>query len=329
MVAKRSGGRRSSAGKVILLCLFMLGLGLALGWFFSQRDRAPEPRPAAETQARRGRGGQALKPGPKGQPAIPEGSQAPGTSGTKDAAPRVNEEPATRDVPREELRTEGLPALAIVIDDLGYAPRELVLRLCAQPVPLSVAVLPFLENSEESARLAREKGKEVMLHLPMEPVGYPGPGKNPGPGAILHAMGEAEVRRKVREALLAVPAVRGVNNHMGSRITPDTMRMGWILEEVKSRNAFFLDSRTEKDTVALEVARKLGLRSLQRKVFLDDSKDFAEMERQWNRALALARKDGEAVIIGHIYPETVAALEKLVPRSKGQVRFVTAGSLAR
>lgn len=329
MGTKRSGGKRSSVGRMILLCLVMLGLGLVLGWYFTQRERTPEPRPVPETQARRGRGSHTVKPSPKGQPAIPEGSQEPGASGSKDAVPKNGVEHPERPAPKDEPRQEALPSLALVIDDLGYAPRELVLRLCAQPVPLSVAVLPFLENSEESARVARDKGKEVMLHLPMEPIGYPGPGKNPGPGAILHAMGEAEVRRKVREALLAVPGVRGVNNHMGSRITPDLTRMGWILEEVKSRNAFFLDSRTEKDTVALDVARKLGLRSVQRKVFLDDSKDFAEMERQWNRALALARKDGEAVIIGHIYPETVAALEKLVPRAKGQVRFVTAGSLAR
>ena len=63
----------------------------------------------------------------------------------------------------------------------------------------------------------------------------------------------------------------------------------------------------------------------------EDSGEFsglasAEARR---RMTALAEKDGFVLIIGHIYPETVAALEKLVPRSKGQVRFVTAGQLAR
>lgn len=292
------------------VALLMLGLGLGLGWFFRGAS-APRPQPEApQAVARKPRTG-----APRGGPAVPESRKAT--------------EPQAGAPARAPEGADPMPTLALVIDDLGYAPPELVTRLCAQPVPFTVAVLPFLEHSQASAQLARERGKEVILHLPMEPLGYPGPGKNPGPGAILHAMDEGEVRRKVREALLAVPGVKGVNNHMGSRITPDTTRMGWILEEVKARRAYFLDSRTEKDTVALEVARRLGIRSVQRKVFLDDSKDFAEMERQWHRALALAEKEGEVVIIGHIYPETVSALERLVPRAKGQVQFVTAGSLAR
>jgi len=77
------------------------------------------------------------------------------------------------------------------------------------------------------------------------------------------------------------------------------------------------------------VAVQQGIPSAQRRVFLDDDKAFPEMEKQWERALKLAEKDGSVLIIGHIYPETVAALEKLVPRTKGQVRFVTAGQLVR
>ena len=128
-------------------------------------------------------------------------------------------------------------------------------------------------------------------------------------------------------ALNEVPHRVGVNNHMGSRITPDRTRMGWVLQEIKARKCFFVDSRTEKDSVAFDVAEQLGVPTVQRRVFLDDDKAFPEMEKQWVRALKLAEKDGSVLIIGHIYPETVEALEKLVPRTKGQVRFVTAGQL--
>jgi hypothetical protein len=130
-------------------------------------------------------------------------------------------------------------------------------------------------------------------------------------------------------ALDEIPHRTGVNNHMGSRITPDRTRMGWVLQEVKARKCFFVDSRTEKDSVAFGVAEQLGIPAVERRVFLDDDKAFPEMEKQWERALKLAEKDGSVLIIGHIYPETVEALEKLVPRSKAQVRFVKAGELAR
>lgn len=264
-------------------------------------------------------------------------SEAPGTH---EAAPRPGPQrpekaqplPKARPAPAKGASPEpvkALPRLALVIDDLGYMAPELVTRLCSLPVPFSVAVLPYQEHTRESAEIAHRLGKEVMLHLPMEPIGYPGPGRDPGPHAILYSLPEAEVRQRVRRALDEVPFRAGVNNHMGSRITPDRTRMTWVLQEVKARKGFFVDSRTEKDSVAFEVAGRLGIPAVARKVFLDDDKAFPEMEKQWARALKLAEKEGEVLIIGHIYPETVEALEKLVPRSRSQVRFVPAGQLAR
>jgi len=222
-----------------------------------------------------------------------------------------------------------LPRIALVIDDLGQADLALVQRLCNLDVPLTVAVLPFLQHTRESAAIAHQRGKEVILHMPMEPIGYPAAGKNPGPGAILFEQPEAEVRERVRRAMKEIPFAVGLNNHMGSRITPDAEKMAWVLGEVKKSNWYFLDSRTEKDTVALEVARKLGIPSMQRKVFLDDNPSVAEMTHQWERALAFAGQDGQAVVIGHIHPETLAFLEAALPAAKREVKFSYASELAR
>jgi polysaccharide deacetylase 2 family uncharacterized protein YibQ len=204
-----------------------------------------------------------------------------------------------------------------------------VTRLCALAIPFDLAVLPYQEFTHESAEIAHARGKQVMLHLPMEPKGYPGPGKDPGPNAILYNLTEAQVRERVRKALADIPHRQGVNNHMGSRITPDQARMTWVLEEIKAKQCFFVDSRTEKDSVAFDVAKDLAVPTVQRKVFLDDDKSDAAITKEWNRALALARSDGQVLAIGHIYPETVALLEHLVPAAKGKVTFVVAGTLAK
>ncbi|MDE3244819.1 MAG: divergent polysaccharide deacetylase family protein [Acidobacteriota bacterium] len=298
-------GRRGSTGPSTPLLLglgaFMLLVGLGLGLLLSQtsceRKQKPAP-PKVDVEPK-------PKPEPKHPPKITEPVKAP-----------LKQEPAP-----------ALPKFALVVDDLGYAAPELVTRLCAQPIPFTVAVLPYQEFTRESANIAFEKGKEVMLHLPMEPVGYPK--ANPGPDAVMFNLTEKEIRERVRKALDAIPHHTGVNNHMGSRITPDRPRMTWVLQEIKARHDFFVDSRTEKDSVAFDVAEALGVRSVQRKVFLDDDKAFPEMEKQWDRALAIAKKEGEVLIIAHIYPETVEALEKLIPRTKGEVKFVKAGELAK
>lgn len=292
----------------------MLFLGLGLGLLLSNQGCGRSRSRPAEKQA------------PRTEP-TPRKERKSTRSTPMEPIPaegRAKVEPPQKTEPREDL-----PRMAIVIDDFGYAPTELVRRLCAQPIPFSGAVLPFQEYTQQSAQILHEARKEVMLHLPMEPVGYPGPGKDPGPEAVMYDLSESEVRARVRKALLQVPWRQGVNNHMGSRITPDTKRMTWVLQEVKRTGCFFVDSRTEKDSVAFDVAVSLKIPSVQRKVFLDDDKSFEEMAKQWQRALGIAQKEGQVLIIGHVYPETVEALEKLVPRSQGAVRFVKASELAR
>lgn len=302
----RGKGKRTSTLALVGWALLMLALGLGAGLMLGQQGCGKR-----ETPGKR----EAPRPEPKKSE---KKSAEPKAKPTPEAAKPQTPEPA-----------RPLPRLALVIDDLGYVQPELVTRLCSLPVPLSVAVLPYQEFTRESAEAAHRLGKEVMLHLPMEPIGYPGPGRDPGPNAILYNLNEAEVRRRVRLALDDVPHRTGVNNHMGSRITPDRTRMGWVLQEIKARKFFFVDSRTEKESVAYDVAEQLGIPAVQRRVFLDDDKAFPEMEKQWERALKLAEKEGSVLIIGHIYPETVEALEKLVPRSRHEVRFVRAGELAK
>lgn len=297
--------RRTSTLALVGWAVLTLGLGLGAGLLLGQQGCGRREAPAK-------------REAPKPEPRKPEKSAEPKAKPHAEAVRPQRPEPG-----------HDLPRLALVIDDLGYVQPELVTRLCSLPIPFSVAVLPYQEYTKDSAEIAHRLGKEVMLHLPMEPIGYPAPGRDPGPNAILYNLPEAEVRHRVRMALDEVPFRVGVNNHMGSRITPDRTRMTWVLQEIKARKCFFVDSRTEKDSVAFDVAEELGIHAVQRKVFLDDDKAFPEIEKQWDRALKLAQKDGSVLIIGHIYPETVEALEKLVPRTQGQVRFVTAGQLAR
>ncbi len=277
---------------------------------------------------------------PKSEPARPEPPKAQRVAKLPETKPSLR--PETKAEPRPEppkgtspkpASTQGSssqrPRLALIIDDLGYGSLDRVRRLCSQPYPFTVGVLPFMEASRESAHMAHAMGKEVLLHLPMEPNGYPGPSRDPGPGAVLKSMGEREIRQAVRKALMEIPGRKGVNNHMGSRITPDAARMHWILQEIKAANCFFVDSRTEKDSKAHQIAQLLSVPTVQRHVFLDDDRSWPEMQKQWKRALGIAKREGQVVVIGHIVPESIAALEKLMPQSAHQVRYVKASELVQ
>jgi polysaccharide deacetylase 2 family uncharacterized protein YibQ len=168
-------------------------------------------------------------------------------------------------------------------------------------------------NSRALAQEAFEKGKEVMLHMPMEPYGFPE--KNPGKGALLMSMNERELHQRIEENLEALPFVRGVNNHMGSRFMEDDQRVSILMEELRERELYFLDSRTTAKTVGYGAAKKVGIKTGQRNLFLDnDSNDEAEIRRNIQELAKIAKAEGKAIAIGHPHPSTIKSLREMIPR---------------
>lgn len=219
------------------------------------------------------------------------------------------------------------PRLAILIDDVGYN-EEVARRLMALGIPLSLAVLPHLPYSKRIARAALARGLEVLLHLPLEPHAFPR--QDPGPGSILSSQRPEEWRALTRRALDAVPGITGVNNHMGSRLTEREDAMAVILSEVKKRGLYFIDSYTTGKTVAYRVARRIGMRTARRTVFLDNEVSEEKILVQIDLLIKKAKEGGSAIGIGHPHEATVRALEAALPRlRRSGVRLVPAGALVR
>ncbi len=207
---------------------------------------------------------------------------------------------------------EAGPRLAVVIDDLGGSV-DRARAFLDLPIPVTPAILPYLEHSADVARLARERGRVALLHLPMEPQGYP-ERADPGPHALLVGLSEAEVRARVRRALADVPGVSGVNNHMGSRFTQHAQEMAWVADELRRSGLFFLDSVTTARTVAYDEAVRAGVPALRRDVFLDNERTPEAVGRQIERALERALRTGQAVAIGHPHRVTLETLRDWAPR---------------
>jgi len=194
--------------------------------------------------------------------------------------------------------------LALVIDDLGYSRAE-VRAVLDLPAPVSGAVLPHAPHSRMAAEELHRHGRDVLLHLPMEPME---PRLN-DPGALQSGMTPREVALTVNYNLTTVPHAIGINNHMGSRLTKDAQSMQILMRHLRLQgDLFFLDSLTSAQSVAHAVARDEAVPTLVRDVFLDSDRAPEAIRAQLARAVAKARRDGSAIAIGHPYPETLAVI---------------------
>jgi hypothetical protein len=246
--------------------------------------------------------------------------------------PVPEKEPLPLAEPRAEPRTtaRALPEarearLAIVIDDVGYSLSGLK-QFLLLPYPLAFSVLPDLPHSREAGRLIAAAGKELLVHMPMEPAS----GSNPGPGAVLSVQSDEEILALLDRSLERLPQAVGLNNHMGSLATADRRVMGVVLGFLRGRDLFFLDSRTTADTVGPELAGRLGVRLLERDVFLDNENSAAYIEAAMRRGVRTAQARGSAVLIGHVQNvELAGELKRLLPQLAGQgVELVAPSVLA-
>nr|WP_217272660.1 divergent polysaccharide deacetylase family protein [Shewanella sp. ISTPL2] len=212
--------------------------------------------------------------------------------------------------------------LALIIDDIGY--RHTDKAVLALPNTVTLAVLPHTPLGKELANAGHQKGHEIMLHLPMQALN----GKTLGLGGLTNTMTEAQIRTSVIDAINSVPFAKGANNHMGSLLTQLDDPMLWVMETLKQKQLYFVDSMTTRFTKAGDNADKLGIPLLKRQLFLDNDTSANALERQFNLMISQAHTQGSLVAIAHPYPETMRFLEANLHRLKTEgIDLVPASSL--
>lgn len=207
--------------------------------------------------------------------------------------------------------------VAIVIDDLGNN-GEGIDELTNLNIPITAAVMPFLEYSEIDAKKAYDAGMEIILHLPMEPEN--GDPNWLGPRAIRSDYCNDEVRETVLDALKQLKWAKGINNHMGSKIMKDEIIMREILDIVKEKDLYFLNSRTVESTVAEELSEELNVVYFYRDIFLDNEKTDSYISKAMENLEKIAFEKGYAIGIGHVGAQggkiTVETIDKMSEKLK-------------
>lgn len=211
----------------------------------------------------------------------------------------------------------GKPRVVIIIDDMGMD-RVHTRQTMDLPGPLTFAFLPYAGDLKAQTELARAKGHELMVHVPMEPMNE---GLDAGPHVLKTGTSPDDFLKTLNDDLAAFDGYVGINNHMGSRMTQDRAGMQLLMADLKKRGLLFVDSKTISTSVAEEEARKAGIPYAGRDVFLDHEETYEAVEGALAELEEKALKNGQAIAIGHPKAETIRALREWLPtlQAKGIV----------
>lgn len=215
--------------------------------------------------------------------------------------------------------------IAIVLDDWGYNLNNLDI-LEGIGYPLTMAILPRLPYSQKAAEHLHNQGFEIILHLPMEPQEKVRLEKN----TIMVSDDETKIESIIEEDIASIPYIKGVSNHMGSRVTADPHTMEIVFRELKSRGLYFLDSVATSKSVCPSVARRVAIRFARRDVFIDNKSEPAYIKEQIHKLKTKARAYGQAIGIGHDRKTTILVLKEVMPGlEKEGYKFVFVSELAK
>ncbi|MBM7624164.1 divergent polysaccharide deacetylase family protein [Sporohalobacter salinus] len=200
--------------------------------------------------------------------------------------------------------------MAFIIDDLGFN-RSGMKELMDIEHPLTVAVLPLRPHSKHDAKKASQAGHQILLHLPMEPLSSVSPGK----GAITTDMTSEEIEATIDKNLSSLGVkVAGVNNHMGSKATANNKTMSAVLSYLHQRDLFFIDSSTAPRSVVPAIAKKKKESYAMNYLFIDNIDDKKRIKKQIKYLAGVALKKKKLITIGHIRPNTILAIQEMIPK---------------
>jgi len=212
--------------------------------------------------------------------------------------------------PEPALKPGDNPRLVIIIDDMGLS-RGYTQDIIDLPAPLTLAFLPYAERLEEFTIPAKNKGHELIIHVPMEPMN---PDLDLGPHGLRTGMAKEDFKAILRDNIFnAFDGYVGINNHMGSKLTQDTQAMGWVMEELAEKSLFFVDSKTIASSIAAKTAAQYNVPFAERDVFLDHYDTIDSVRKALHQLELVAIRKGMAIAIGHPKAHTVKALQQWMP----------------
>jgi polysaccharide deacetylase 2 family uncharacterized protein YibQ len=210
--------------------------------------------------------------------------------------------------PREESDREDA-RVALVL--YGFEDHEQATGFFALGQPFAVAIVPGGPRSQDLFRAARKRSREVVLHLPLEPLGYPR--INPGPGTILVTMKPSTITGLVKRYLDQAGPVTAVANASGSLATQDMAVMTAVYEELRRRHVPFLHVMPAAGAVCRSLAADVGVSYEEPDAVIDGearAKTPKALEARWKQVLAQSRERGAMVVMVRATPQVMEWLPR-------------------
>ena len=209
-------------------------------------------------------------------------------------------------------RADRKPRIALIISNLGLSNTytKAALELLPEDITLSFShVAPRLKNW---VREARQKGHEILLDIPMEPIGFP---KNdPGRATLLTSSNEVENLNRLEHIMKQAGGYVGLLGTQGTKFMLHSETLLPVLRSIKQRGLIYVDSRSTSRSLGPDLASSIQLPKAFNNVFVDKEPSQEKIKNKLDELERIALERRFAVGIAQPLPITIEILSQWTKR---------------
>lgn len=188
------------------------------------------------------------------------------------------------------------PKLVIILGGMGLNEKLTARAAKDLPSDITMAFAPYGENLQAQVNKARANGHEVLLQLPLEPVGFPA--ANPGPKTLLADGAEAENLDALYWHMSRFTGYTGIVNYMGGRFLASAPAIKPILTEFRKRGLLFIEDGSLPLSATEDVAKSINYQVRRGQTVIDANADPESIIAALNLLEEEARSNGIAIGTG-------------------------------
>lgn len=207
---------------------------------------------------------------------------------------------------RPYARSGAQPRIALVVSGLGYSEEVTKRAIDELPPEVTLSFVPYAGNLQRWIDLARAKGHEVLLELPMEPFDVAS--VDTGPQTLLAQAPAPENIARLEDLLSRAVGYAGVTNYQGGRFANAPAASGVLADQLKARGLGFVAGGISGRAPLSEQARARKLPFAASDRVLDVRRDADSIAAQLLALETHARDAGEALGAGFAFPVTIAQI---------------------
>lgn len=190
------------------------------------------------------------------------------------------------------------PYITIAIENMGLSDAATEAALRQFPPEITLVMSPYAANPDFWMNVARERGHEIWMHLPLETEDYPR--TDPGPHTMIIDAPERDNIRKLRWLMSRARGYVGFVTGEDHVFIKSLHDMRPVIGEIYSRGLGFIDAEAKPSAIPATMAAGQNAPYGTVQLYLKDDMPLSEISAELEKVEKLAKDRGKATII--IYP---------------------------